>query len=107
MDIDRSLIVGEPLSGEVLDEKVILTRVELCRIGRIDTEQLVEMVAEGVLDVQGSTMQSWRFDVVALKRMQIALRLQRDLRVNLAGVALVLELLDELDQLRTQSALQK
>ena len=103
MDKNHSLLVDETLSGELLDETMQITRVELCRIGRIDTEQLVEMVAEGVLEAQGSTMQSWYFDALALKRMQITLRLQRDLRVNLAGAVLVLELLEELELLRLRA----
>jgi chaperone modulatory protein CbpM len=37
-----------------------------------------------------------------LQRARVALRLQNDLDVNLAGAALALELLDELDELRAR-----
>ncbi|MBT9477058.1 MAG: MerR family transcriptional regulator, partial [Polaromonas sp.] len=37
-----------------------------------------------------------------LQRARVALRLQTDLDVNLAGAALALELLDELDELRAR-----
>jgi DnaJ-class molecular chaperone len=42
----------------------------------------------------------WLFRVSCTKRTRIALRLQRDLDVNVAGVALALDLLDELQELR-------
>ncbi|WP_293469970.1 chaperone modulator CbpM [Polaromonas sp.] len=37
-----------------------------------------------------------------MQRARVALRLQTDLDVNLAGAALALELLDELDELRAR-----
>jgi chaperone modulatory protein CbpM len=37
-----------------------------------------------------------------LRRARIAVRLERDLELNLAGVALALDLLEELEQLRQQ-----
>jgi chaperone modulatory protein CbpM len=47
----------------------------------------------------------WRFSMNDLRRIKTALRLQRDLEVNLAGVALVLDLLDQLKELETQMSL--
>jgi chaperone modulatory protein CbpM len=44
----------------------------------------------------------WRFSGAQLRRARIALRLERDLGVNAAGVALALELLEELEQLRRE-----
>jgi chaperone modulatory protein CbpM len=35
-----------------------------------------------------------------LRRARLAVRLERDLEVNLAGVALALDLLEEIDRLR-------
>jgi chaperone modulatory protein CbpM len=42
----------------------------------------------------------WQFAGENLRRARLALRLQRDLEINLAGVALALELLEEIHQLR-------
>ena len=44
----------------------------------------------------------WRFSGAQLRRARIALRLERDLGLNAAGVALVLELLEELEQFRRE-----
>lgn len=88
------------VSGAVLDEGIELTLVELCHACTIHAQQVMEMVEEGLLEPHGGTPDDWRFSGTALWRVQTALRLQRDLELNLAGAALVVELLEELRQLR-------
>jgi len=88
------------ISGMVLDESIRLSLVELCQFAKASQEHVIEMVEEGVLDPEGSSIQNWQFDHKALKRLQIALRLQQDLGLNLPGSALVLDLLEEMEQLR-------
>ena len=53
------------------------------------------MVEWGLLEVEGNSPEEWRFDARALRRAQTAFRLQADLGVNLAGAAVIVELLDE------------
>jgi chaperone modulatory protein CbpM len=86
----------------VLDETTYWGITEICRLCRVDNEVIYEMVNEGVLIPEGSSPETWRFNSVAIKRIQVTLRLQSDLRVNLPGAALALDLLDELDELRAQ-----
>jgi chaperone modulatory protein CbpM len=43
---------------------------------------------------------AWRFSSSHLRRARVALRLQADLGLNLAGAALVVQLLDEIAELR-------
>jgi chaperone modulatory protein CbpM len=59
------------------------------------------MVNEGVLTPEGYSPETWRFNAAAVKRIQVTLRLQSDLRVNLPGAALALDLLEELEELRS------
>ena len=89
-------------AGTVMDETVQLSLLELCQYTKTSQEQVVEMVEEGILDPQGASMHTWRFDHKALKRVQIAVRLQHDLGINLPGSALVLDLLEEMEMLRRQ-----
>ncbi len=91
---------SEMLSGTVLNEHFRLTLVEVCRICEVSTEKVVELVNEGVIEVEGSEPPDWRFDAAAFERLRIALRLERDLGINLAGAALVIDLLEELSRLR-------
>ena len=88
------------LSGEVLEEDVELTMGELCRACALSAEQVFELVEYGIVEARGQEPSRWRFRGVSLRRVRCALRLQRDLGVNLAGAALALDLLDELHQLR-------
>jgi chaperone modulatory protein CbpM len=59
-------------------------------------------VSEGVLSPAGGSPQDWRFSGDSLKRAKTAARLMRDLELNSPGVALALDLLDEIHQLRQQ-----
>jgi chaperone modulatory protein CbpM len=63
----------------------------------------MDMVAEGILEPRGHPPQAWRFRGTAVIRATKTLHLQRDLGVNLSGAALVLDLLEELEELRRQA----
>jgi len=90
------------LSGDVLGEDVELTLVELCRTCQLPAEQVYELVDEGIIEPRGREPARWRFRWTSVHRVRCALRLQRDLGVNLAGAALALDLLEELDSLRAR-----
>lgn len=90
------------LSGEVLDEGTEITLVQLCRSCSVQGETIEAMVQQGILEPLGKRGHHWCFPANSIKRMRIALRLQRDLDVNLAGVALALELLEHIDQLNAR-----
>jgi len=88
------------LSGDIIDEYSELSFAELCRVSQLTADQVIELVEHGVLEPVGERTAHWRFSGVCLKRVRSATRLQRDLGINTVGVALVLELLDELYDLR-------
>jgi chaperone modulatory protein CbpM len=90
----------EVLSGILLDERFRLTLGEVCRIFEVSAEEVIELVNEGVVEVEGEEPSTWSFTASAFERLRIALRLARDLGVNPAGTALVLDLLEELERLR-------
>ncbi len=78
-----------------------LTLRELCRIFDLHADEVVELVEFGVIEpTHGRYPSDWRFGTVALLRLRRALRLQHDLRMDHAGVALALDLLDEVHTLR-------
>jgi len=95
------------LSGPVLDEDAYFTTAELCRSCGVNAETVLEMVGEGIIDPRGATMREWRFSFTAVRRVRTAVHLVRDLNVNLAGAALALELMEELDALRREVALRQ
>ena len=91
----------QALPGTIFDESAILSIKDLCRMCAVDERHIVEFVEEGVLSVV-NVRSEWHFTGDALRRARLALRLERDLELNLAGVALAVELLEELAQLRRQ-----
>lgn len=90
------------LRGTVVEEEVTLTTVELCRACNASESHIELWVAEGVLQPSGASPGEWRFSGPSLKRMRVAMRLARDLEINSPGVALALELLDEIERLRAR-----
>ena len=96
---------SEIVSGVVLDERTVLSLGDVCRACSIDAEWVVTLIEEGVVEPAGRDEQgSWRFTGTQLRRVRTISRLQRDLGVNLAGAALVLELLEEVEALRARVA---
>lgn len=99
MDNDKRL----PLpSAIILEEQTDLTLSEVSQACAVRVETILELVDEGVLTPSGREPHHWRFTGTHLRRATVAIRLQRDLGVNLAGAALALELLDELAALRAR-----
>ena len=93
------------ISGTVLeDDTTSLSMAELCRACGVHAERIVEYVEYGILEPRGREMAVWEFPVTSLRRAQRALRLQQDLSINAAGIALALELLDEVAVLRARLA---
>lgn len=90
------------INGVILDERLFLTLAELSRASTRHAEWIIELVDEGILEPQGQEPRDWRFPADSLTRAHKAMRIQRDLQVNLAGVALILELKDQLDLLRAR-----
>ena len=90
------------VSATILEEQVGLSLSEVSRACAVHAEMIVELVNEGVLAPDGREPHRWRFTGVHVRRATVALRLQRDLGLNLAGAALALELLDEVEALRAQ-----
>ena len=87
--------------GTIFDESAILSIKDLSRMCAVDERHIVEFVEEGVLNVVNISSE-WRFTGDALRRARLAVRLERDLELNLPGVALAVELLEELARLRRQ-----
>jgi len=90
------------IEGILLDERIALTLAEMTRLCGMSGRTVHLMVTEGVLRPKGEGPQDWRFSALEIRRARRAARLRRDLEVNLAGAALALDLLDELDRLRAR-----
>jgi chaperone modulatory protein CbpM len=92
----------DALTGEIFEDYAVLSVDDLCRLCAVEHNTIVALVEEGVLDVSAAEASQWRFAGTALRRARLALRLQRDLEINLPGVALALELMEQLAALRRE-----
>jgi len=90
------------IQGPVVEEEVHLTLVELCQACNAEEEHVLAWVFEGALEPVGESPQDWRFSGDSLRRARLALRLTRDLEINPPGVALALDLLDDIAVLRAK-----
>ncbi|MGC8120141.1 chaperone modulator CbpM [Marinobacter sp. VGCF2001] len=79
---------------------------EICERGACHGEFVIKLVNYGVIAPLDDTPEAvqWQFDAASLNRLQKALRLQRDLKLNLPGLAMSLELLDEVQEMRREVA---
>ncbi len=81
---------------------------ELCQSVSVTEELLLELVAHGIVEpVQGNHQEEWLFNVNAVNIASKATRIHRDLAIDWADIALVLNLLEEIETLKTENSLLK
>ncbi|MDT8282489.1 MAG: chaperone modulator CbpM [Gammaproteobacteria bacterium] len=90
------------LSGHIVENETRLTLRQLCDVCAVRAEYIVELVDEGFIEPSGIEKSHWCFKGTSIQRVQKARRLQRDLGINLAGIALAMELMEEIERLRNR-----
>ena len=89
------------IEAVVFDDQLSLTLVELSKACNVHAEWILELVDEGIIDPLKQDCIHYHFSAVCLKQALAVKHLQQDLGINLAGAALVLDLKQEIDSLRT------
>jgi chaperone modulatory protein CbpM len=88
-----------------IEEQPELTLMELCSTCEVSPEFIQHLIEHGVIDLDDiSELEKYKFGTQELRRVRTVVHLQRDLDVNLPGAALALDLLDELEELRSRLA---
>ena len=90
------------LSGEIFEEEIELSLADLCRACRLSAERVFELIEQGVVEPIGRDPTRWRFQGISVRRVRCAQRLAQDLGVNVAGAAVAIDLLEELERLRAR-----
>lgn len=93
---------NQALTGVLIEDHIELTLADICRVCTVREESIVALVEEGVLRPRGERPGDWRFTETSLRRTAKAMRIQHDLEINTAGVAVILELLEEIESLRAK-----
>lgn len=91
----------ETLVCQIIDEHTTVTMGQLCRSCGVHAEWVTVLVEQGVIEpTYGKGTQGWQFAATQLPRVHTAARLERDLGLNASGIALAIELMDEIRDLR-------
>ncbi len=90
------------LTGSVIGDAGVLSIEELARACRAEEQWVIELVAVGVLEPQGTETSRWRFRAADLTCARRVARLQRDFEASLDAAAVMLDLLDQIERLRAR-----
>lgn len=90
------------VEGQVIDERMEISIVQLCRSCAVESELVERLVAEGILEPSRQEGADLYFSPSSLKRTRVVVRLRSDLGVNMAGAALALELLERIEDLENR-----
>lgn len=90
------------MTGEVLSEKNRLALKDISERCGVPETTVKAYVEEGVIEAEGEDVARWRFSEVSVVRVQKAHRLERDLGLNPAGVAVALDLMSRIENLQAR-----
>ncbi|CAH0314686.1 MULTISPECIES: chaperone modulator CbpM [Pseudomonas] len=76
---------------------------EFCEAAALLDVHVIEIVEHGILEPHGAAPSDWRFTDYELVLARRAAKLRRELELEWEGVALALDLLEEVQQLRAEN----
>jgi chaperone modulatory protein CbpM len=87
-------------AGNLVTDAPDITIDELCEACRLSVDQVGVFVEEGIVEPEGTERSSWRFSYSSVITVNRAKRLESALGLNPAGVALALDLLEQIENLK-------
>ena len=91
------------ISSELLQPNAFCTLEEVCVACNVVADWIVELVQHGVIEPVGAAQPDWRFTRVTITRVAKAKRSHPFVHVNPPAVALALDLLDQIQELRKRA----
>lgn len=88
------------LVGQLVEEEMTLSIDELSGVCQVERTRIVELIDHGLIEARDEA--AARLGGDSLRRARMALRLQNDLGLNVAGAALVIELLERIEALEAR-----
>ena len=80
-----------------------LTLTEVTEHAHLSAETVIAIVDCGIIEPQGDQPQQWLFEPQMVQVIKRASRLQRDLALDWPAIAVALDLMDDLQQLRREN----
>jgi len=89
-------------SSLMCSERPLLTLEDLASAAGLHPELVEKFVGYGILEASASVGPDPLFPASSVEQLRRAVRLRRDLGVNLAGVAVILEMRQHIESLQTE-----
>ena len=90
-----------------MSNTLVVDMKEFCQVVDLPVAYVIEIVEHGIVEPQGQRPDDWLFDTYSLSIAKRAAKLHHDLEMEWDGVALALNLLDELEQVRAENRMLK
>ena len=91
--------------SKVISREFSVNFTDLCDSVGMSSDYLIELMGYNIVKpITGTTPQDWKFPGNSVKVVNKAIRLHRDLEIAWADIALVVDLLDEIDQLENENS---
>ncbi len=92
------------MSITVIDENNPLSFEEICRAIHAENDLIIQFIEYHIIQPKGSSKQDWAFDHICLKRAKLARNFYYDCEVNLAGIGLLIDMLERIETLENHIA---
>ncbi|OGT43803.1 MAG: hypothetical protein A3F13_01470 [Gammaproteobacteria bacterium RIFCSPHIGHO2_12_FULL_40_19] len=92
------------ISITVIDENNALSFEEICRAIHADNDLIVQLIEYHIIQPKGSSRDDWAFDHLCLKRAKLARNFYYECEVNLAGIGLLIDMLEKIEALENHIA---
>lgn len=86
-----------------MSNTLVIDMQEFCEVVDLPAAYVIEIVEHGILEPQGRQPEEWLFDSAALSIARRAVKLHHELQLEWDGVALALNLLEELERVRAEN----
>lgn len=86
-----------------MSNTLVIDMQEFCQVVDLPAAFVIEIVEHGILEPQGRQPEEWLFDSAALSIAKRAVKLHHELQLEWDGVALALNLLEELERVRAEN----
>jgi chaperone modulatory protein CbpM len=86
-----------------MSNTLVIDMQEFCEVVDLPAAYVIEIVEHGILEPQGRQPEEWLFDSAALSIARRAVKLHHELQLEWNGVALALNLLEELERVRAEN----
>ncbi|OGT33169.1 MAG: hypothetical protein A3C44_06235 [Gammaproteobacteria bacterium RIFCSPHIGHO2_02_FULL_39_13] len=87
----------------IINEHNLLSLEEICSATHAQEELILQLIEYHIIQPKGASKKNWQFDHLALKRAKLARNFYYDLEVNLAGIGLLLDLLEKIEMLEARA----